>query len=137
MSVKLFLCLTLALAITACAPHTRSTGSHRTDTRPAFIHNPSPDGRMGGVGIARVHIRGPQAQRQLAISNAIDELARQKGTQVQSWQATHTSGSQESATTQMETVSIQTTSGETIRAVIRQIWEDPATKELYVWMVSQ
>ena len=62
--------------------------------------------------------------------------ARQKGTQVQSWHAVQTTGTRDSAATHMDSVSIQTTSGETIHAVIRQMWHDPASSELYIWMLT-
>ncbi|MDY0164090.1 hypothetical protein [Desulfobotulus sp.] len=137
MPTKLFLLLIPTLIFTACTPHSSGTGPQNAQTRPSFILNPSIEGRMGGVGIARPHIKGVSAQRELAISRAIDEIARQKGTRVQSWQAIQTTGTRESASTHMEAVSIQTTSGETIQAIIRQMWEDPATKELYVWMLTQ
>ncbi|MCW7753305.1 hypothetical protein OOT00_04810 [Desulfobotulus sp. H1] len=128
--------LLMTILSMGCTHHSTPAGPKGNDARPAFIYNPSVNGQIGGVGIARPHLHGPNAQRNLAISRAIDEIARQKGTQVQSWHAVQTTGTRDSATTHMDSVSIQTTSGETIHAVIRQMWHDPANSELYIWMLT-
>ncbi|TWI70690.1 hypothetical protein LZ24_02260 [Desulfobotulus alkaliphilus] len=135
MILKTLPILLISVLIMACTHHNTPAGPRGND-RPAFIYNPSVNGKIGGVGIARPHIHGPNAQRNLAISRAIDEIARQKGTQVQSWQTVQTTGTRDSASTHMDSVSIQTTSGETIHAVIRQMWNDPSSSELYVWMLT-
>ncbi|MFW6099758.1 MAG: hypothetical protein ACOC90_00090, partial [Bacteroidota bacterium] len=50
--------------------------------RPDWFWNPSMDGQIGGIGASGPHVRGINAQRQLAISRAIDEIARQMEVEV-------------------------------------------------------
>ncbi|MBI4746206.1 MAG: hypothetical protein HY786_06650 [Deltaproteobacteria bacterium] len=38
---------------------------------------------------------------------------------------------------QADVYSIQIVDGKTVKAAVREVWEDPKTGELYVWMVIQ
>ena len=105
------------------------------DGKPHWYWRPNSDGKPGGVGISGMHIKGLNAQRTLAVQRAIDDIARQLGVQVKSFSKTTTVGNQDSVRTGLESYSIQMVDGTTVKATIRELWEDPATNELYVWMV--
>lgn len=104
---------------------------------PAWIYETSKDGKIGGVGISKPHYAGKTAQRSLAISRALDEIARQLGVKVVNSQKTTTTGTSLNATTTLEIYSFQTTDGKVIRATIQAFWEDKPNEELYVWMLTQ
>lgn len=102
---------------------------------PPWITNPNLDGHTGGCGSAGLHIKGPHAQRQLAISRAIDELARQQSVEVTNIIAVKTSGNRDRFKSEVDSFSVQTSSGQSIQAGIRAVWQDPRTERLYVWAV--
>lgn len=104
---------------------------------PEWVYETSKNGKIGGVGIAKAHFEGKTAQRMLAISRALDEIARQMGVEVVSMQKISTKGTSQSATTSLESYSFQTTDGKTVRARVEKFWEDRVNEELYVWMVSE
>lgn len=104
---------------------------------PAWIYETSKDGKIGGVGISKPHYAGKTAQRSLAISRALDEIARQLGVKVVNSQKTTTTGTSQNATTTLESYSFQTTDGKVVRATIQAFWEDKPNEELYVWMLTQ
>lgn len=103
--------------------------------RPHWFHNPNDGGKMGGVGISGIHIRGLQAQRELAIERAINEIARQMGVKVSNFSKSVSVGNKDMVRTGRETYSIQTVNGTSVEAVIEELWTDPETNEFYVWMV--
>ncbi len=103
--------------------------------KPYWYWRPNVDGKTGGVGISGMHIKGLNAQRGLAIQRAIDDISRQLGVEVKNITKTTTVGNQNSVHTEMETYSIQMVDGTTVKATIRELWEDSDTNELYVWMV--
>lgn len=106
--------------------------------KPDWYYRPGVGGKIGGVGISGPHVMGPNAQRELAVTRAIDDISRQMGVEVQNITKIETTGSSGSGTqTQMESYSLQTVRGETVRAKIKEFWEDPVTKQLYVWMVVE
>ncbi len=103
---------------------------------PGWIVQPSLDGKIGAVGSAQEHFKGKVAQRRLAVSRALDELAQQSGVQVQNTikrnerrDGMHTNSSAEFYT-------LQNSSNETVRAHIEETWTNPKTKEIYVWLVA-
>jgi hypothetical protein len=104
---------------------------------PKWVYEPSQDGKIGGVGISKPHFKGKTAQRMLAISRALDEIARQMGVEIVSLQKITTSGTSQNAKTDLESYSFQTASGRVVRAKIESFWEDTSTDELYVWMVVE
>ncbi len=129
---NIFVVLLTCMLIVSCY-HTQSV---RKDTdKPEWYYRPNIAGKIGGVGISGPHVQGLNAQRDLAVRRAIDDISRQMGVEVQNVTKIETTGSKDSAQTQMESYSIQTVKGETVRAKIKEFWEAPETKQLYVWMV--
>jgi len=103
---------------------------------PHWIVQPSFDGKIGAVGSAQEHFKGKSAQRRLAISRALDELSQQSGVEIHSTikrsekrDGIHTNSSAEIYT-------LQNSSNETIQAHIQEVWTNPRTKEIYVWLVA-
>ncbi|MFC2073658.1 LPP20 family lipoprotein [Campylobacterota bacterium] len=129
----LFTLLVISFFFTACETKTHIEPPIQ---EPAWIVQPSQDGNIGAVGSAQEHFKGKTAQRRLAISRALDELAQQSGVQVQSTikrnekrDGLHTNSSTEFYT-------IQNSSNKTVRAHIQESWTNPRTKEIYVWLVA-
>ena len=108
-----------------------------TSAQPKWIYETSKEGKTGGVGISKPHFNGKTAQRSLAISRALDEIARQMGVEVSNIQKISTVGTSQNATTKLESYSFQATNGKIVIAKIQSFWEDKATDELYVWMVVE
>jgi len=130
----LFLILVFSLCVHACYYVQQSP---KQNGKPDWFWRPNVEGKIGGVGVAGPHINGIGAQRELAISRAIEDISRQMGVTVSSVSRTGTAGSKDGALTQMETYSIQTVTGQTVRAKIREFWQEPETQKLYVWMVVE
>ena len=114
-----------------------SPDNKQENGKPDWYWKPGAAGKIGGVGICGPHINGLTGQRELAVSRAIDDIARQMGVKVDSAVQMATSGTKDSAVTQADVYSIQTVDGKTVKAAVRELWEDPKTGELYVWMVIQ
>lgn len=105
--------------------------------KPAWILNPSYNGKRGAVGVAgRTYDQRFSTQRKLAISRALDELALQQGVKVELSMKKEEHLKNEHASTSMDsTSSYKTTSSSAITAHIEDVWQDPYTGELYVWLV--
>lgn len=129
------------LLISGCSQHTENLNSTPTslslEKTPNWVYETSKNGKAGGVGISKPHYAGKTAQRSLAISRALDEIARQMGVKVVSSQKITTTGTSQNATTSLESYSFQTTDGKIVRATIQAFWEDKPNEELYVWMLAE
>jgi len=104
---------------------------------PEWVFNPGMSGKIGGVGSAVTHIRGRSAQREVAISRALDEIARQMGVKVSTILSTQASAGEGGASSSMQSYSFQTTDGKTVKARIKAMWHDGYRDELFVWMVVE
>ncbi len=102
---------------------------------PDWVYNPSSNDYIGGVGVCGTHIKGKNAQRELAISRAIEEIARQKGVTVSNVLSTSSkSNSSSSLTSNMSSYSVHTVTGEVINAFIVDTWINQDSNELYIYM---
>ncbi len=128
----LLICICL-FSFTSCLTTTKKD----TSSPPDWIYNPAVDGKIGGVGSAGLHIKGNDAQREMAISRAIDSIARQMGVKVQNTSVYAVSGSSAGTRSSMNGLSIHTVSGATVNAVIKEMWRDKKTGELFVWMQKE
>jgi PBP1b-binding outer membrane lipoprotein LpoB len=131
-----------AVLLTGCIPSSTPTptvthSDNAPSSQPKWVYETSKDGKMGGVGISKPHFNGKTAQRMLAISRALDEIAKQMGVEVSTIQKISTVGNSDNSTTNLESYSFQTTNGKVISAKIQSFWEDKTTDELYVWMVVE
>lgn len=130
----LLLSFVLIFSFSGCgAPKTAQTPTGK----PKWTLMPPHDGKVYGVGESAIHVSGITYQRALAISRGIDEIARQKGVTVsntfESVQQVAGGASSQAA----RNYSVQTVEGQTVKAVIKDVYEDPYTKRLYVLMMEQ
>lgn len=99
--------------------------------RPAWINDPG-EGVSASAGF---HVRGEQAQQDLAISRARDEFAKRYGVRVSSQQAT----SQLVVGDRMSSVAAKEIREEVnqieVKAAVRARWKDPNTGILWVWLM--
>jgi len=107
------------------------------DGSPEWIYNPGMSGKIGGVGSAITHVKGRAAQRETAISRALDEIARQMGVKVSNVLSTEASAGGGNASSSMQSYSFQTTDGKVVKAQIKAFWHDSYRNELFVWMVVE
>jgi len=115
----------------AAAPQQVSTG------KPKWTLLPPNDGKVYGVGESAIHVSGKTFQRSLAISRGIDEIARQKGVKVSNTLERVTNVGNGGSSLNARNYSVQTVEGQTVKAVIHDVYEDPYTKRLYVLMREQ
>lgn len=94
------------------------------------------DNEVKGIGIAKRHINGPQAQRKAAVSKAIDEIASQLGTTVSSVVQSKVETHNKSASKEMSAYSIQTVDGKKIQARIMKSYKNKKGV-LYILMVGK
>ncbi|GAB1534608.1 hypothetical protein ADMFC3_02390 [Geovibrio sp. ADMFC3] len=133
---KLIVFIILLAFVCACGNQTVTAPVPQP--KPEWLWKPSDNGKIGGVGIAKEHIHGIDAQRKLAVSRAIDSIAAQLGVQVQNVTVLESHANSSGAgTTTIDSYSIHTVQGSTVKASVREFWNDPQTNELYVWMVLE
>jgi hypothetical protein len=102
-----------------------------TVSRPAWINDPG-DGVSASAGF---HVRGAQAQEELAVTRARDEFAKRYGVKVTSEAST----SQLVVGERMSSVSAKDIREEVeqkeVKATVRAKWRDPDTDVLWIWLV--
>jgi hypothetical protein len=128
--LKTLLLLVFVLIISAC-----SAPKPVINTRPSWINSPYIDNETAAVGSAHIHYHGKSAQRKLAISRALDELALQQGVKVVTQTVRHDQKSGANVSAKSDIYSYQTSDNKTVHAHIKEIWSDPRTDELFIWMV--
>jgi len=101
---------------------------------PDWVYHYDGKGKRCGVGFSSPHIRGIAYQRALAISRAIDEIAKQLNVKVDTTVETYMSGSDGSISSGLTSFSVQTTTGQSVKAEIKDAWMDDYKKEFYVLM---
>ena len=103
---------------------------------PKWINQPYANGHIGAVGSAKPHFKGVSAQRKLAIARALDELSQQSGVKIQSEILTKQSRKGIRSNSSIESYSVQNSSGKVVKAHIEQVWTNPKTKEIYIWLLA-
>ncbi len=133
---KVIVFIILLVFVYACAE--KNVTAPAPVQKPEWLWKPSDGGKIGGVGIAKEHIRGLDEQRKLAVSRAIDSIAAQLGVQVQNVTVLESHAtSAGAASTRIDSYSVHTVQGNTVKASVKEFWTDPQTNELYVWMVLE
>ena len=116
--------------LTACG-NMAANGKKPDKNRPAWINDPG-EGVSASAGF---HVRGEQAQQELAISRARDELAKRYGVRISSEQAT----SQLVVGGRMSSVAAKNIREEVnqieVKAAVRAKWQDPDSGVLWVWLM--
>lgn len=129
--------LLMVVGLICCLAAMEGCSKGQSGSMPEWVFRPAMTGKPGGVGISGPHVQGVSAQRNLAISRAVDEIASQMGVKVQNVLTTSTTASQDHSASRQQSYSIHTVDGQTIQAEIREIWHDSETNQLYVWMVTK
>lgn len=133
----IFVNLIAACALPAKSVNDAPQAQGAENALPSWVWKPGFNGKIGGFGSCGMHVNGLTGQRELAIQRAIDQIARQMGVRVRNTQHMETTGTKDSAVTRVDSYSIQTVDGATVKAEVKEYWEDKRTGELYVWMVVQ
>lgn len=131
---KVIVVILLIFSFYGCGTKNSNITNSNSVNYPEWLHNPSSDKYIGGVGICGTHIRGKTGQRELAISRAIEEIARQKKVEVSNVLSVSSKGSSDSMSSNMSYYSVHTIDGSVINAVIVDMWIHPKTDELYIYM---
>jgi len=131
--MKLTLLISFILLIfSACAQHGSKVSQF---TKPSWISNPNQDNYTGSIGIAHLHHKGFVYQRKLAISRALDELALQKGVLVSLDMQKIEETKNNKLSTDVKVQTSYNTTQTTLSAQIKDTWQDPSSKTLFVWLV--
>lgn len=126
----LFLAFSLSLFVSACANHTAKPDPV-VEPRPDWIDNPG----QGVSASAAYHVRGHQAQEELAIARAREELAKRLGVTISSTHAIQERVANERTTTVAEKEIMEEVHNKEVRSMVNAKWRDPATGVLWVWVV--
>lgn len=124
------------LVLGGCVQKTQ-TGIKMVNGKPYWFYSPSKDGKIGGVGVSGIHVDGTTGQKTLAAQRALEEIARQMGVKVVTYSSLKSSFDNNSSSVSGDTSSFFTSDGKEVKARIEEMWEDPYTHELYIWMVSE
>ena len=136
MALKVLASLLMIAVISGCAKRVE-VAEPVSSRMPAWVYSPSGDGYIGGVGVCRSHIKGKTGQRDLAVSRAIDEIARQMGVTVSNVLKVDAKMSADASGSAVSSYSLQTVSGKEVNAFIAETWTDPITGEFYVYMKAK
>lgn len=104
---------------------------------PSWTVMPPSDGKVYGVGSSPIHVKGLTFQRALAISRAIDEIARQKGVTVSNTlERVESVTSAGHASSAAQSYSVQSVDGQKVNAKIKEVYRDPRSNKIFVLMVA-
>jgi hypothetical protein len=108
------------------------------ETEPKWVTNPPVEkNEIYGVGIAPRNFHGVQAQRKSAIAKAINEIASQLNTTVNSQVATTATVVNGHGSSAMNSVSFQTVNGQKVSAQIVKSCKNPNNGYLYILMKAK
>jgi len=100
---------------------------------PKWVLNIPKDG-VYGVGIAPLNFYGEQAQRQSAIAKAVNEIASQMNTTVDSKTIITTSVHNGKGDSTFNNISFQNVNGQKVKAIIVKSCKNPDNGKLYILM---
>ena len=140
--MKRFLFIPAFLLFAGCSYNTPSKNTTASSdvcmTQPSWVLNPPVEkGAIYGVGIAPENFKGVQAQRESAIAKAINEIATQYKTKVNSQTVIQSTVHNKHISKYMNSVSFQTVNGESVSAKIIKSCTNPQTGYLYVLMKAK
>ena len=104
---------------------------------PEWVHgNSLVAGKIAAVGVGTPDLRGENVQRMKALMGAFSQIAALKGTSIKGEVSFEVAGTREGTTAQIHSASVMTIDDRKITAKVRGIWRDPATEEMYYWLVA-
>lgn len=130
---KIIFSTLITLSLAACSSLPGQQSSYNAE--PDWVKNSHLMDGVVGVGSAKTHLKGPAAQRALATSRALDEIARQKGVSVSNVVARRESMTATRASSSMQTASQQVVNNNQVHAVIKGEWNNG--DELFILMVAE
>jgi len=134
-SFLIFISIILFIGCSSNSLLKKNTQSNICTTEPLWILNfPHKKNVIYGVGIAPKNFNGIKAQRKSAISQAINEIAYQLNTKVNSQFIIHEEQNNNFANKYYKNISFQTINNQNINAKIIKFCENPSTGYLYVLM---
>lgn len=122
--------LWLALVLAGCASHTAGPSAGGA-SRPAWIENPG----EGVSASAGYHVRGKQAQEELAIARAREEFAKRYGVTISSDHDIAQTVVNDRTSSVSEKAIREEVRDREVKAQVREKWWDPASGALWVWLV--
>jgi hypothetical protein len=134
--MKLFLqVIFITLFFAGCNYNLQNRAKQQQSTTPEWISNPTfIQGKRSAVGSCGVHIKGKDAQKKLAISRAIDQIAMQKKTTVSNQTIRESSkGKLQTSKTQ----SLQSTNNISLSTKVLEEYYDIKNNKLYVLVVEE
>jgi hypothetical protein len=131
MQLAKILIVAVLVFLTACAARYPGPDGAPQTPRPGWIENPG----NGVSSSAAFHVRGKQAQEELAISRAREEFAKRYGVTISSDHDI----AQTTVNDRMSSVSEKSIREEVrdreVKAQVKEKWVDPLTGALWVWLV--
>lgn len=124
--------LLLVLAFSGCV---EPLPKDSVNAQPAWVSNPSLNGKTGAIGTANRHYKGLSFQRELAITRGLDELALQQGVKISLKIEKKDKVINDNATISMESQGTYLTNSNNITAHIEDVWKDPISEEIYIWLI--
>ena len=132
--MRIFILL-IFIFLFSCGSKTENTPNKTS--KPKWIYGAFEEkNAICGVGVSLPHIKGKAYQRATAIARAIDEIARQMKVKVDTKIEHFLKGSSSGRHSRISSFSVQTTTGQTVRAKIKDIYFNEETSELYVLMCT-
>jgi len=134
-SYRYLLLYAVVLFTTACSTATTKVSSTSLNNTPPWLSNPYCDSdKYAAVGCSASHIKGEAAQKKLAISRAIDDLATQVKVKVDSVTIRKKHTNKMEHTSKSETVSLQKVSNVEISTKIKAIYKKK-NGDICVWAI--
>jgi type IV pilus biogenesis protein CpaD/CtpE len=117
--------------LAACAARPPGVSGAAAQPRPSWIENPGD----GVSSSAAFHVRGKQAQEELAISRAREEFAKRYGVTISSDHDIAQSTVNDRTSSISEKSIREEVRDREVKAQVREKWVDPASGALWVWIV--
>ncbi len=117
--------------LAACATRSPGPGGAPEVPRPGWIENPG----NGVSSSAAFHVRGKQAQEELAISRAREEFAKRYGVTISSDHDIAQTTVNDRTSSVSEKAIREEVRDREVKAQVKEKWVDPQTGALWVWLV--
>lgn len=125
------LAFAMLLLLTACAARPPGAGVAASPPRPGWIENPG----SGVSASAAFHVRGKQAQEELAIARAREEFAKRYGVTISSdHDIAQTTVNDRTSSVSEKSIREEVRDRE-VKAQVKEKWVDPGSGALWVWLV--
>jgi len=133
--MRIFLASFVLLLLLLSGCNSQPEVKKNNNCEPSWVMNPNQDGKSGAIGIAgRTYDQKPSSQRSLAITRALDELSLQQGVKVQLSINKEEVVNNDRSTTHLDQQSSYDASS-TVTAHIEEVWTNPLSGDIYIWMV--